>query len=863
MQKIINKSTAIKAVVMIICAGLILSIFPFRIWTQTETSFLPRTSNESVGEISGEKAVTQSFVAEQSHLDNIHLYITEARGAFNFSMVRIYENEERPMFEDIFYLNPADVPGFYEVLVDQILEIGETYKFIIKAETEETALFLGVEWFFREDYPSLGRLYYEEKPWSGQGLAAVYNYTVPLSLAYSLSLVAGVLLLMALLIFFIHRYYQKNPGKDSLIVAEQAVKVVLNPLVIVLVITGLTLVFLQTFGAYLFDNIFFAAAVLIGGGISWYGINHNRDGQPPIMTKEIFKENWPDYLQSILFAGAIYACCEYMCAELNIHHNIAQSKQIIYFGLLMLVMMGWRQIFNLVNLIFLTVIAGYSYYYYTEAVQAGMDELTILELEEIKLAAWVIIVGGMAIVTVFINVITRIAKKEMKPISISFGCLMLLFLSLMVVFRNTREWPILMAVSFTLFYLQYGTTRKMNIVLNICRGLILSFIYMVGYSLLYRPFATFQSVRYPLIFHTVTVTATYLALVAAAALVILLMKMRKTTKLKDLWKECLLLGTVLTYLVFTISNTGIYAFLVTAVFSLLMFTSGKGKKKLDNIVAAAGLLIMSLIICFPVIFFLQRNIPAFVGKPDVYGLEHYHQDITRGHNPDSFEYMRVGRFIEVFADEFLKIPRQFDFYGFNKENEESYIISGGITFTLEEAQELGISDEPTIAEKKQQVESNWHNYSDEDKEYWESVLGGISQSEASDFTNGRLDHFKAYFAELNAFGHDSMSVTFPNGAKSMHAHNIYLQFAYDHGIYMGILFIIFGGFSFIRAIFYYREEKNAIAAALPLAVIVVVATAGLAEWIFHFSNPSGFVLMLLIAPLLFTYQGGYERKNKL
>ncbi|MCL2717331.1 MAG: hypothetical protein FWE14_00915 [Lachnospiraceae bacterium] len=864
MQKIINKSTAIKAVLTIIGLCLIFTIFPFGIWSQIEKSSLPRSSNEKVGPVTQDKLVTQSFTAEYSHLDSIYIYLAQGTQgeSFSFSMVKIFENEERPMFEDVFLISQDDIPGFYDVLVDQSLEIGETYKYIIKAETEPATLFLGIEWFLRDDYPNLGRLYYDEKPWSGQGLVAVYNYTVPISTGYSLALIAAILLLITLLSIAVNRYYRKNPGKDSLLTVEQVVKIILNPLVIVLVIIGLVAVCLQTFGPYLFDNIFFAVAVLTGGAICWYGINHNRDGQAPIITKEVIRKNWPDYLQSVLFAGAIYACCEYMCAQITIHQTIAQSKQIIYFGLIMLMMMGFRQIFNLINLIFLTIIGGYGYYFYTEKIQAGMGELNTLELEEIRLAAWVFIIGGMVIVTVIINVITRLIKKEMKPISVPFGCLMLLFLSLMVVFRNTREWPILMAVCFTLFYLQYSASRKMDITLNICRGLILSFLWMVGYSLLYRPFATFQTVRFPMMFNSVTVAATYLAVVATAALIILLKKMRESNQLKDLWKECLLLGTALTYLTFTISNTGIYAFTVTAIFSLLMFTAGKSRERLKSILSAAGLMIMSLIVCFPVIFFMQRNIPALVGKPAIYSIESFHQEITRGRNPASYEHMRVGRFIEVFGHEFLGIPEnRFDFYGHIRAYEEERVIINSEVFSLDKALEMGLDVENAIplSEKKHDLLENPGAYTEEDLQYYKDNLGIIVTE--SDFSNGRIDHFRAYFAELNAFGHNSMSVIMPDGSQSYHAHNIYLQFAYDHGIYMGILFIIVGGAAFIRAVMFYRRYDNNVKyAALPLAVIVVVATAGLAEWIFHFSNPSGFMLMLMMAPLTLRFMKEQNEK---
>jgi hypothetical protein len=79
---------------------------------------------------------------------------------------------------------------------------------------------------------------------------------------------------------------------------------------------------------------------------------------------------------------------------------------------------------------------------------------------------------------------------------------------------------------------------------------------------------------------------------------------------------------------------------------------------------------------------------------------------------------------------------------------------------------------------------------------------------------------------------------------------------------MGILFIIVGGMAFIRGIIYFRKnvdkEKYA---ALPLIIIVAVAITGVAEWVFHFSNPSGFLLMLMLAPLIFGHRKIVEKRE--
>ena len=860
MQKIVKRSTAIRSVIFFICMCFIISIFPLNMWTETTTETVPRLTNEVMGAVTKEKAVIQTFVASYDYLGSIRIFLASGSvgDSFYFNML---SHDKTQMFDDVVMIDADNLPGYYEILVDQALEPDETYYFIIQANNEHDSLYLGAEWILRAEYPFVGQLYLQDYVMSGQSLAVDYHYLVPFAAGKVLFLIGAILLVMMICMAIVSWYYRRYPERDSLLIVGQMIKVIFNPLIIILVIAGLVAVFLETFGSYLLDNIFFAVSILMAGGICLYGVNHNRDGQAPLVTKEIIKKNGPDYFRSVLFACTIYACCEFICAQLTIEQNIAQNKQLIFFGLTMLAMLHWRQLFNMVNVIVLTIAGGYGYYYYTEEVRAGMDELSAPELTNIALETWVIIIGVMVIFNVIVNVITRLIKKEMKPVSITFGCLMLLFLSLMVVFRNTREWPILMAVCFTLFYLQYGASRKSDIVLNICRGLILSFLWMAGYSLLYRPFATFQTARYPMLFQTVTATATYLALVASASLLILLMKLRKTNKLRDVWKECILLGTVLTYLLLTTSNTGIYGYLVTAAFSLLMLTVGKGKQRIKNILTAAGLIIMSLIICFPVVFFMQRNIPALVGKPKIYRIESFHQDITRGRNPASYQYMRLGRFIETFADSFFGIPEQnFDFYGEASDYGDYVIVVGGIVFEPDEANERGLEGAPTLAERKEEIENQWDTMSDDEKEGWNIVLGIDPDQEERDFSNGRFDHFRAYYDELNAFGHETMGVLLPNGSVSYHAHNIYLQFAHDHGIYMGIFFIVIGGIAFVRSIIYYRKNiGREMYAALPLVMIVMVAVTGMVEWVFTFSNPSGFMLMLMLAPLIFGHRSDKTR----
>ncbi len=128
---------------------------------------------------------------------------------------------------------------------------------------------------------------------------------------------------------------------------------------------------------------------------------------------------------------------------------------------------------------------------------------------------------------------------------------------------------------------------------------------------------------------------------------------------------------------------------------------------------------------------------------------------------------------------------------------------------------------------------------------------GEEQEEEYSYTNGRLEIFRLYYNNLNKAGHDDMGIMEPNGHYNVHAHNIYLQVAYDHGIYVGVIFILLGVGTLVQAaVYYHRRKEDRVCAALPLALLILFAVAGLTEWIFHPCSSIAFCLLLTMAPLL-------------
>ena len=335
--------------------------------------------------------------------------------------------------------------------------------------------------------------------------------------------------------------------------------------------------------------------------------------------------------------------------------------------------------------------------------------------------------------------------------------------------------------------------------------------------------------RYPFTFHTVTMTAVYLALVVGAALVKVLDTYRKNQKLSGAWKELLVFGFATIYLIFTLSRTGYLAVMAMAVIVIpVVCLTMRGKFKAMGKVIA--MLILAVVLCFPVTFTAQRIIPSLVAEPELHEIEELPDELMRGRVTDSRYYINIQRMIQVFQMKVLGMPEEkcIEAHSIVK-NDSIDILGDGMLLVSTDAGVDGISTEESQEE----------------------------QSDAQSYANGRFEIFELYYNHLNNEGHDDMYITLPDGSLIVHAHNIYLQVAYDHGIYVGIIFVLMGIGTLAQGmIYFFRKKEDRACAALPFAILLLFAVAGLTEWIFHPCNPIAYCLLLTLAPLLFDMKKG-------
>lgn len=825
MKKIVYKSQAIQAVILIFAGCLLLSLWPLRLWHETVTTSVASQTGTVSEAINEENTLLQTITAQYDHLDSISVYLGENCTGEAFYL-RILDEEWQMVCEEKTEINYEKLPGYQDVLIDIDMEVGKLYYVILQGD--ESEITVGMEFVPLTDMPYLGTLYYSDSAMDGMSLAADYHYGVPLRKGKVLSAGGSIVLLALLLVLGVRRYYKKK--EDKLITVEKAFRCTMNPIVAAGALICLSAVLLGVCGSYLLDNTVFFVSIVFLAGILFYGINHSRVGQEPVITAEYIKTHIGDLIQSVAIAGAIAGCCEYMSGLYDIHHAVAERKEMLWFSLAVIAMFHWKEIFNLYNAVYLAGAGLYGYYYYQGHLTQEMGEAETLVL---KYTVWIAILLGLIVIRTLLGLFR---KKLTKP-SYLYAGLLLVFFALIIIFRNGRWWSVALAVSFTLFYINYGMwEHKERILVNIARGVVLQFLWATGYALLHRPYVTFRNARYTHIFHTVTITATYLTMVECVAAVLLLSKLSKSRKLKDIWKELCLFGVASSYMIFTMARTAYFAVGITVLAALVIVAAGEKKDRIKGFFKNLGWMLLAVCICLPVTFTAQRNIPALVSEPFLYEIEYSMycpEDVMRGRRLDSKNFMRVGRFIDVFADKIFGIPEgTFDVYGEIK----AYRIMKG--YDVSEGAEI-----PGVADSSQLVAGA--DYVPEAEEVQEE-----------DYTNGRIDIYKSYIEQMNMTGHEEMGAVLANGEIATHAHNIYLQVAYDHGILVGIVFVLVGIATLIKACLYYYKKKDTISyGALPVTVTAAVAVAGMVEWIFHLSNPCGFLLMLVITPLVFKDEG--------
>ncbi len=875
MRKIVKKDKAFKIIVLIIALMAILTVFPLRIWTMTNGASSGGTIISESEHINFENSIRQQFITQYDRLSSIDVYVTNVESG-RYIAASILDRNAAVALQAFVDTQDLEIPGYVNIPMELNVEVGEPYYLVLSSCRSK--YYVAYE-NIPEDTAYIGSVARNNVEVPGVHISANYNYRMPISKKLSLLIIAVIAVICVLALLAIDIYFRKKPEKNSLMTVETIIKYVFNPLAAVLFGTLAIMVFpLMIFDRRPIDIVFYELGILICAGFVFYAINHK------VVSLKNSVSFWDDIdivnrLRSILMmfsiAMSLWYACRYMNDLYDIYHTLSERLMLIWLLVLIILTFNMKETLNIYNPLWIIGSTVYGINYYNVHKLAASEKEYDLHNAALKYGIIIVILGGLVAMNLIRLLLIKIGSltvfrhdhREKSNIRISaFGILLAVFFVMLVVLRNTRWWGVALVCTFTCFYIRYAVWKgKGDFYKILSGGFMLNFLMSLGFSWLHRYFAGYVSGRFAFIFHTVTVTAEYLTFMSAAAVVMLTIKIVTTPRktgvrnfFRAAWKEMALFGFIIAYAIFTVSRTAIAAIAVSCLAVIIIF-SIYNKKQFLRICAV---LIVTVLLLFPAAFTMQRILPAIAADPVIYAIDDTDSFIRGGASWGSTNFMCVERFFGLFESKILGIEADdyefpidyknyedngygdpyYDIYGHPFEGSEEQERKYGMSIPTD-ARVLLASGSFTEAERMMLL-ATVNGYVDES-----NVLDVIS--------NGRITIFTSYINELNMWGHDEMGALLPNGEIAVHAHNTYLQVAYDHGIFAGIVFALVNiGAMVMGVVAYSKKRKEEPLSMITFAIAAGFTVAGITEWVFMFSNPLTIALMLSLAPIVFS-----EKKN--
>lgn len=866
MDSITTLAKAIKYSCITLAIIVFLCIWPFgliRIGKTVKSAEVIATESQAVNV---EHHIDQMFTATDGDLNSVDLYVVNDMSNQTVTF-RLYDDNHEQIFER-FYEVPEDFTGdgFIHIPVRYQLEGGKDYYFIIEGLSAD--MYVAFEERATADTVNYFMTYGEEE---------MPEYDVIIRYNYACNATWWQLLIFAIsfaaVCFVVALSVKKLP--DRQVKVRSVFRWIFNP---VLAGFGLWL-FCEVIIKGVFDvskknNIMIILAYWLVLAIMAYIVNFghfdllpkwalvltddNKDkNAKAYLSKagEVLKAmNLGKYLRIVSLATVLWYCYDYMNGLYDIFHHYSISKLAIAFLFFLIFTYSKKELLNIPNAVWLVVgpILGVIYY---------KPMIGEPELEELyRLNAWVIAVGGFVVINLVYSVI-RLVKKQVvipklnKMFLIPFG----VFAVGICALCNTREWPWMLVVMCLLVIhrLIFGENRA-EFSKELCSGIVLNFYMMVWFSFKHRPYYYYQFSRYSMGYHTVTVAAYYLAMIACASC-IRLFDCIKTKNKVFIVTRLFTFGMSVAFLIFTMSRTGFLSLGMSLLFALILWsickkagvakTSGAGTAKTAEASVAktseadvakpveggaskqalkvAGLMFAAVIFMFPVTYGFVDTMPRLFNDPITFEYEYRDFTFYEGMPLVDDSYMTIGQFFHVFKEKVFGISSRTD-----AKLEQVVHPFTIYAYAANEAEDAAVD------------EYEDEDYDDDDEIDYEGN-GMVSE----DMSNGRFTIFKCYLANMNMWGHDEMGTLLPDGEIAVHAHNTFIQVMYDHGIIFGIYFVLFIGYilvySIIRA---YKSRADLYKMFCPV-ILVCFGMASLVEWVMHPCNPLGLTVFLAMMPL--------------
>ncbi|MFI3175877.1 MAG: hypothetical protein R3Y67_00110 [Eubacteriales bacterium] len=831
MREQMKEEIKIGRVIQIIIGYLLVVVFlfawPIGMIDQPVTSGTSDVLKGSTPAIYTTAELVQEFQPQCDYLETISFYVENDLQEFQYMTLMFYlfdQNEELIIMEEL-SLDGAEFPGILTIPVE--LDVDSSKNYVALLNSPYVELFLGTVEAEESGAIEHMNTYVESQLLEDEYAYVIYDYTTPVTFWWMIAYGLCSFFILALVGYCMNKLSTKYQVLQGVYSANNVIRTLLSITVLIAGIRlGVAIYPQQLFGSNLMDLIVYEITTITALCLFLYYIN--RILVPLEVAKTLFqKKRIVDYIQIAAFAGAFTHACYYMNAIYEYIHIINTAKIIVYLLIAMMTMIHWKQLKKVPTIVstILAVIAGIIWY-------VTQSEVAVTQ----ELAQWEAVACSLGLLAIY-HLIRMVITKKINKISYVYFGLLVLFWVLQNVYRYERTWPLILVFPIGVYYLFFNSKEnRTGTLLNMMYAVVCNYGGMVIYCLLHRPYHYYMRTRYPMYFHTVTITSMYLVLVFTVVFVLLLRAYQQKQH-KRIPVLMVLLGSVVSYVLMTVSRTGLFTILAIPICILIVWFVVRKPSQWKQLGVRIGSVVLISMFMLPFTIMTTRIIPAIINEPIEVEIEVAVETIEKGDPMDSPRYVTVKRFLDLFCNG-MGIDSNY-FYIPGQGGLEEKSIQEVSQVEVVQAQVARMTNSVAVATKSTVASSDQPS----------SLGGSTVLDEVADYTNGRVDIWMAYLQEINLVGHETMGVVVWDELQS-HAHNSFIQVMYDHGLIVGILFILLYFSSLARGFVYYKKNSSDALYLLPGCIIGAFGMVSIAEWAFHPCQPIGLAFLLMLAPLL-------------
>lgn len=805
----VRRNTIIQIVIATLAFVLLCRVWPYGM-VQRHTESVQQAYS-STAEMQGETFTKadkklQTVRFSQEHLNQIMLYLTcseDYDANEDYVLFRLYDDSFSCIYEETQGFGLLDKRGGFLATPDIDVETDRDYYYEVIVPEEA----IGSLRLPTADRSALAQeentiLYVDGIYHDDISLVADFDYTRELTIFHIIGYDLLILIIAVLCYFGIlwSLYY----FEDYLETAGYYGKIAVTVLFVLAALGFFAFaVIMDGFGGEAADRFVYAIASIVA--VAWFfyavwapGSERKTTKLPPERQASLI---WRNYIQTVSFGLLFYALCQYVNADREYYHYVNTRWMLIFLGIAFLMIQTEKELCNYMSAIWLGIsLVGSVIYCY------GVEDEQELYLA--KLAAAVTVVWGLVV----INTLRQVKKDFWKTIYWPFFVVWLVFVVFMWINRFDKVWVFVATLPFlTLLFINLSSAGKSRLLKNFTNGILLSFGLVMLFCLMHRPYHYWMRYRYNGIFHTVACTGMYLGVVTGAALGKLYGKWTENSKLLQTGKtELFLLAAAVANILFTMSRTAMLTFAVNVI-AIVILAAAAYKKEIKQILTECVLIGTAIVISFPLMYSVIRVVPAIVNDPVRYEIEPQDRSfmIYEGDKVDSDKYMTIQRYFDVFFGRF-------------DSGEEAKNDKGNDMLLAYIGKEHLPVSYPSVEN-----------------------TGEAPEAQTTDISNGRFEIFRDYINNFQLNGHEKMALETDEYSHA-HAHNSYIQVAYDFGLIAGIAFLVLCAITLWRAaMLAYHYGGNYNIYFVPFSLVIVFGFTSLTEWAFHPCIPAGFAFLLV------------------